>query len=799
MTFRAAQPLSLEWFGGLNTNLPKNDLPPFAAARADNCVFPGSSIGKRHGFTNFWTSRSGLNSLVPIRTAFPGYSPGPCLLLGTASGAVEQELLAASPASSNILDGPAVTGPVITTAEQFYQRAIICQGGSDGYGQFATSIGGGVPGSMRFAAPMAPTLAFVAGPSTVTAGVHAVALSATFVDGSQGPIGPTALVTIPGGSGLQATWTAAEAPNGGSVASISVWISQANDTTRLRRAMTVAPDVFTATYTLGDNVLVQQELAIRETRYRSPKFPMLAVGYAGRLAYFGEPHRAVGGWMVGGSQGTDFGLDSYTYGSPSVTPGGWTVIGAPTGGLAGFFNYRILFDGATAARTRLENIGTVIKDLPGIARLVGTGWSGDFAVRIRAAKSASLTTGTLRFGLSGTTGSTARDVTAAELTTTMQDFVLTCNVAGGSLDLKLFIEGIGPGVNNEAIYVSLIECFDPNNVSHRSTVWWSEPLQLRTVDSLTGGQTFNGSDGEVSWLGFEWQGRFYVAKDSSLWVTQQNGAQPSEWPIEKVSDLAGACGRRSIAHGPDFKVLINRTGAWLFQGTGVGPEANLATDISADWEGINWSQAWQIWGAVDEYTKRVYIGVPRGSATVCDAIYVLDYADGFAAGSGDGGRKWSIWPIGAAGGCVGRRYGATKSELWITRADSTSIAGYLDDSATNDWLTAGTGLEIPWVYETGRMGSEDGALGLFRRIGVDVEGSGLITMSLVKADDQVVTLPSPTLYTPMRGTQHVITRVVDERVALRFQTVGNTSKALVHRVSLWMRRHPFGAYRPRTP
>ena len=86
MTIRAAQPLPLEWFGGLNSSLPTNDLPPFAAARADNCIFPGSSVGSRGGITSILsTTGPAINSLVPLRVSYPTKGIGPVLQIGRAS------------------------------------------------------------------------------------------------------------------------------------------------------------------------------------------------------------------------------------------------------------------------------------------------------------------------------------------------------------------------------------------------------------------------------------------------------------------------------------------------------------------------------------------------------------------------------------------------------------------------------------------------------------------------------------------------------------------------------------------
>ncbi|MBI4872712.1 MAG: hypothetical protein HY814_14230 [Candidatus Riflebacteria bacterium] len=738
------------------------------------------------------------NSLVPVVTVFGGVANTPVLLAGRSSGIVEAWQLSApfGFASGNV--GSASVAPGVTTATQFYQRAIVCTSERQGYGESASAIGSsGQERYFRCAEPAAPVLTINVGAGAMTAGEHGFLLQCVFSDGSESPFGVVAKITVAENDAVTVTWTAGTLPTGSGVASVRVWVSAAGDPSRWRLFVSVAPDSYTSSFSLSDEFISRYPLGEIEQRFRSPKSPGLAVAYGGRLAYFGEKHRAVAGWNEGGSQGTDVG--KVGGGFTNMTPGGWTLVSG-SGAQCGFGYYAILFDGVTAARARIENLGTIVKDLPGIAELTATGWSGTFRVRLRVSKTAGLTSASVTFGITGTTGGTSRTVTAAEISgsETFQDFDLSCAVSSGSTDLKLFVEGAGPGVNGERIVVELVECYDPANSSHRSAVWWSRPLQARTIDRLYGGQTFGAEDGETAWLGFEWQGRFYVAKESSLWVTQRTDDEPNTWPEEKVSDLAGACGRRAICHGPDFKVLVNRLGAWLFQGTGVGPDSNLASEIRQEWEAINWAEAWQIWGAVDEEARRVYIGVPTGVSTFCNAIYVLDYSGGFGPGGPNSGRRWSVWPIEARGGCMARREGATKAELFITETGTDPVysrIGRLDEEATTDFGTA----SIPFVYETGRVGAEDGALGLFRRVSVNVEGSGLLSVAVVKADGQLIPLPAPTIYTPMRGTQHLLTHVVDERVALRFGIVGTTPKAIIHRVSLWMRRNPFGTYRARTP
>lgn len=797
MTFRASQPMDLEWFGGLDSVTPPNDLPPFSAVRADNCVFPRSGVGSRAGFNGLTVANESpytpANSLVVVTTR-NGAVAERQLFVGFENGMVSKKVLdptlgASGPANMS----PLAATPNILTAAQYYQRAVLCTSGADGYGRFASVAGTSSLGILRYSAPAAPTLNVTAAAGTMTAGAHRFAFTLHFTDGTEGPMGAAAQIVTAATDRVDVSWDPGDIQASSEVSAISLWATTVGDPDTFHRVMHVAGSTGGISFSASDDIIQTFPLEGTQFRRRSPRWPAAGVEYSGRMAYFGEKHSAVGGWDEGGSQGTDFGFGSGAF--ASYVPGGWTVVSGLGAGVSGTWG-AIQFDGATATRAKLKNVGTVMNDLPGIAVLSGTGWTGSFGIRIAYSKSAGLTSGSLKFGLTGTTGSTSQTIDLAPLLAgTLYVTELLVN-STFSNDIALFWEGIGPGVASEYVYVAALECFDPTNTSHCSTVWWSEPTMLRAIDTLTGGQTFGASDGETAWLGFEWQGRFMVAKDSSLWVTQRSSAPPNEWPIEKLSDLIGVCGRRAIGHGPDFKILVNRGGCWLFQGSAVGTDANLAAEIPVQWEAINWAQAWQIWVAVDDLEQRITIGVPTGSSTFCDAMYVLDYSAGFGPASEAGGRRWSVWPIEARGGTVARRGEAGQAELWITKdLTTTSAIGYYDPASVLDWGADA----IPWTYEIGKVGATDGALGLYRRVSLAAEGDGLLSIALVKQDETLVTLPAPTLYTPMRGTQHLLCNVTDERVGVRLATSGDGARAHLHRLSLWMRRNPFRTYRPRTP
>lgn len=796
MSFQETRALPLEWFGGIDSTIPPNDLPPFSAVTAENCVFPESCVGSRPGVTQFETASSNYTavaagSLELVNTRY-GQIVKRQLLVGMVDGTVRALALD----TNEEMGVPGLrhaSVPMIHTAGQFYERALVCTSGASGYGELMVLHDGVGYGGTRHARPAAPGVTRVAGAGSVTPGVHWFAVNVRYVNGSEGPLGEPISITTVASDAVDVSTSPAILPAGQNVASVSVWIATANEPTQFRRAVTIGRDLFTFRFTFADVDLQREELINDQPRLRSPKWPALAVQYAGRVCYFGERHRAVAAWKEGGSLSTDFGVGGGSY--PSYFPAGWTIVAGTLYGIIGDAVY-IKFDGATATPARARNLGTIRNDLVGIAAQKSGGFTASFGVRIAYQKSSGLSSGGLTFGVTGTTGSTSQ---AIDLGPLVEDtlYVTELLLSGTfSDDLKLTFEGVGPGVVDQTVVIYLCEVFDPANTSHRATVSWSKPLEALTIDDGTGHQTFDASDGESAMLGFKWGSRFIVAKESSLWETEASSGHPAEWPINKVCDGAGACGRRAIGHGTNFTILVNRGGCWLFQGPPVGPDGNLSREIRADWEAINWSQAWQIDVAVDELEQRIYLAVPTGTSTFNDTLYVLDYAGGFGPATANGGRRWSVWPLEARGITVGRRLNQPQAELWVPKfAGSYNRIGFLDATAAVDWGSAA----IPWTYETGRIGPEDGSLALFRQVTFAAEGFGLLAPILVRADDILVPLQASTLYAPMRGTQHVLTNVKDERIGVRLTLVGASARVLLHRLTLWMRRNPFGPHRMRTP
>ena len=444
----------------------------------------------------------------------------------------------------------------------------------------------------------------------------------------------------------------------------------------------------------------------------------------------------------------------------------------------------------------MTNTGTVVNDLAGRAAVGTTTFSlASWGVRVLARKTAGLTNASLKFGFtSATAGSWEYEIAAADIGTS---WTLIERVALGTawgVDGKLFVQGIGPGVNGEQIEVALVEPYDPTSRWADETVWWSRPGLPREVDMTWGPVTIASGQGQKVRYGFEMGDRFYYVTDRSVWVTQDNGGEPGQWPLELVADGVGTPSFNGVGEGADWKVIAAPEGLWLFTGSTVTEDANLAREIKGLWSRIAWEQYGHLVTVrVMASLRQIWIGVPLDGATSVSHLLVLDFSEGFSSGlsSGGVGRRWSVWTI-----------APTAAPLEFLDANNerramVAVGGKTLSLADGTFADDGAGYAFAW--EGGPMGPDEG-LALFRKLTFSAEGSGLLTPSLVRAGGQLVTFPSQTLYSPRRGDYALLASVTDERVGVRFEQAATSGAwvRIARAVLSWMPR-PFGNRRPYNP
>ena len=795
----------LETFGGLCDTVDRNDLPPWMAREATNCVWKPGSVEKRPGFTTWYTvtgySVAGLFSFAAkARTANPS---GRELVQVFSNGRVRAR---GAGGAALWADGGAdigVNAAVVPSAVQIYDSLTLAL--SDG------NRAVGPCGLFRYpysdstdpiwyrsfieSPPVGLSLTQVAGGGSMTAGTHTAWATFELIDGTMSPPTAASSVTVNSNDRMTITFpgvVATAVPDWLGTIAIHLWVSPSGDTQNGYFVATVTAADLPYTFGLSDGVLTTAEKMDKAALSRTAA-PMLSASvagpYKGRLCYVGAPHR----YSPGPTAATRTKNTTFAYGGGR----GWT--GPATGGsfpVPG--QYRITFDGSASVRGLLTNDGVVVSDLAGRASIGATTFtSARWGVRVMVRKSAGLTGASLRVGMSSAigAGSWQQDTSVSSIGTDWTLLEITAPGTTWGNDGKLFLQGVGPGVNGQYLDVSLIEAYDPGSRWAEETVWWSRPGLPREVDMTWGPVTVAGGTGQKLRFGFTMGDRFYYVTDRSIWATADNGGEPSQWPLELVAEGVGTPSFHGVGEGADWKVIAGPEGCWLFTGGTVTEDANLAREIKALWGRI----AWEAYGhlvtvRVMHSLRQVWIGVPLDNATQVSHLLVLDFSEGFSTGlsSGGVGRRWSVWTIAPTGAPLEFLDSAGERRSLLPLGDKV---GSLTEGSYAD-ATAG----YSFAWESGPIGAQEGGLGLFRKLLFSAEGNGLLTPSLVREGGQLVTLVSQTLYSPRRGDHSLIFSVSDERVGMRFEqgATASTWVRLSRAVLSWMPR-PFGNRRPYNP
>lgn len=800
-------PTPIETFGGLCDAAERNDLPPYMAREALNCAWVPGSVAKRAGFSQWY--ESGHTPCALFLWAAPPLPANPTggVLLTVASNGVVRPFDAAGTTILGFDDANTSAGiggvPTLLQYSDSLVRTMSDGSRGTGFASLTKFMFGGLAGyplAVRLylePPPLALTLTQVVGGGSLTAGAHTVWGTFETYDGVMSPPTPPATISINSNDRIDIGLGAnpyAVFPQLEGVVALHLWMGPAGSTTDGYFVARVSVEDLVATpYRVGlaDGVLTTAEKLDSAflKRTAAPILPAAVLGpYKGRVCYLGAPHRYYPG------AGVTTRTQNNTFAYLGTSSPGW---GTPaTGGLFQPRCYRITFDGAAASRGKVLNLGYVVDDLAGRCdKKAATFTSARWGIRAMVRKSAGLTSGTFRFGAVGTIADWWSDVDVASIGT---DWTLLEAPAVGvewSNNTVLYLEGRGPGVNGQYLEVGLVEAYDPGSRWQDETAWWSRPHKPRAVDMTWGPVTVGAGVQQKLRGGFALGDRFYYVLSDSIWVTQDDGNEPAQWPLEVIAEGVGTPSYNGIGDGTDWKVIAGPKGCFLFTGGPVSDDADLAREIPGLWSRIAWGGYGQlVWVRVMPSLKQVWIGVPLDSATVVSHVLVLDYTEGFGSGlsAGGVGRRWSLWSVQPGGPAIEFQDGAGDVRALLPLGTKVAYR----NPAVHDDLTA----PFSFVWEGGPIGAPELGIGLFRKLLVSAEGSGVLTPSLVKESGIPAQLISTTLYTPRRGDFRFLFNVVDERVGLRFeQGAVAGSWVRLSRTSLWWMRHPLARTRLQNP
>lgn len=485
--------------------------------------------------------------------------------------------------------------------------------------------------------------------------------------------------------------------------------------------------------------------------------------YANRLFWWGEEN-AMQAWNN----------LSFDGGFSTTLPLGWTAGAANAGGgkestIVAFGDaYKITGDGATATRGEIKQNALV--DAWEALALIEKNTA--YTVRARVARSAGLVAGRLNIDIYGTAGvaidTVGLQVTAAQLGTSYAEFEAELTPAQSSLstDLVLRVLADQTPTNGESIYLDEIRIFASSEPVKHSIMRASKVNDPEAYDGLTGLMAVRENDGQAIRSAFKLREFFYILKERSLHVTQDDGRnEPSGWTLEQVSEKVGTPSLRGVGLGEGFTLIASRAGPYYFDG---GVPQKIGQEIQPTWDSINWAYGHTIWVQVNTEKKQAYFGVPIGASTQPDRILMVDYVEGWEdplANEGVG-RKWCPWFISTnAGGLVERSTGQAK--VFFGNNAGNGKVYELNESSTSDDGTA-----INAYYRTAFL-TVEGSSGrnLFGYTTLAVNGAGSLNLSsFLPGDAAGPTMPSLTLSDPALKDLEVLSNILAERVSYKFGT-----------------------------
>ena len=517
--------------------------------------------------------------------------------------------------------------------------------------------------------------------------------------------------------------------------------------------------------------------------------------YSERLFWWGERNK-MNNWVNLGFDGGFTGplLPHYPLGwtpDPVFAPGGTDEENFVVWGAA----YSIVGNGTIPTRGMMTQ--QAVQDSLG-APLIQA--NTDYTIRARCARNSTLSQGTLHihlFSASGGINTAGLQLTAGQLTTSYVEYTaeLTAPLATIPSDLVLRIYADGTPSQFGQFYVDCIEIFPTAQPVNASLVRASRVEDPESYDGIDGLLSIAENNGQVIRAAFKLRERLYFVKEHSLFVTQDDGTnEPSLWTIAEVSRKVGTPSVRGVGIGEDWAVIAHRTGLYIFNG---GEPVKISQEIQPTWNQINWQYGHTLWVTVDTKERRIFVGVPFGTATSPNEILMLDYRDlddaEDIAGrppinvtySGrktatDKTRKWSPWTIAANACALLERVNGTAvvalggGAPGVGGGGSTGKIYQLSDTQFSDDGTA-----IPSYYTTHyfpeRAVEQSLGLGahrkLFSYLTMFVEGAGnLILTSFTDSFSAPQTQQPLPLSSPSLKDLELPVNVLGERVAFQVST-----------------------------
>jgi hypothetical protein len=362
-----------------------------------------------------------------------------------------------------------------------------------------------------------------------------------------------------------------------------------------------------------------------------------------------------------------------------------------------------------------------------------------------------------------------------------------------SMDIGFLDGEVGDKLN-----ISHVEVYDLSAKRGNSKLDISRAFDPESFDVVTGVKQFSQNDGQEVRDVFQLRGNLYVCKERSMYVTQDNGLEPSNWQVELVSSTVGTPSVHGVAVGDGWAVIASRDGLYMFDG---GAPNKISQEIQPTWDTFDWTKGEQIFCMVNTAKQAIYVSGPvvGGGRQALRLSYVSGFGNPLE--SNGNGRAWSkdvSVPAGAmyGGGTIILDNGTKTfaiAGMGYTGAPLTTYTSIAYEDANTD-LDLGV-QQIYAVYETAPIGDDMGR-SLFGELALKVRGVSPVIAWVMRPNAVAKSLGSKALTTDPLHDVEFRMNITDTQLGIRIES--NPSLVdyptggyfIVKRIAVWAKPSP---------
>lgn len=262
-------------------------------------------------------------------------------------------------------------------------------------------------------------------------------------------------------------------------------------------------------------------------------------------------------------------------------------------------------------------------------------------------------------------------------------------------------------------------------VGKESYIYVSRPGEPESINSLSGLILVDPTESSYVKNFTEFRDSLYIDKETSSYVTSDNGLDPTTWPVLASDKGAGSALRGTVKilnkQGSSFDkfLTLSRRGVLLFDG--LYREPALTWKIEKVWDQITPAYFDLVHGINDPITGNIYIAIPW-ITSYCNVILMGNYDLGLDHQN----IRWSIWSF--PWNPVSILIDLNNNVPYLRIASSAGVYD-VNSSSRLDAAQA-----ITSSVSTGYQSLEPGYLNHFASVRLRVQGNGTLTARLNSQD-----------------------------------------------------------------